>query len=854
MSTAEVMAPVDAAPADVAEAPALDPLAAPAEDDEEEEEELVFKARGKRVRPAADVKAGDAGEEDSPRGPIDASQADSPPKSSDDEVGEDEDGLPGKKKLKLRTKGAAEAAKAAGYARRDGDSELEDEEPEEAEEEDAFFDDEDDEEAALEMRMREKGTLSDDEVGDEDEEEEEEEESDLEDSEDDFERDDFDRRDARLSEKAKNKKASSAPTAPTSVPENETEEEKEIRMAKEKAETAAMQQEIMREASRRARLSGYHVAPDRDPFAYRKIFAHVAARVRRLGLPAPPPERFPSFAEDAEDPDEEYASDVEADDGPSEDAESDDEEEPDLDARATVELELRDSDDPDGDSDDPDGVAAVVAAVVAAARAKKASGALDISEEAAAKETAAQKAKREADAGDDEDDLSEEETGEMTREERLRQLKKAKAFFKADAAARRENRAGDAFEDEAEMSEDGGHTSDEEEVEVEEDFGAEGRVIKRRVAKRSDGLLDREELEEMVEYIDFDDAGDDARRAAKRAAAHARFEEERDDEEIREMKEALEKGFRRRDANGGVLDGGPDGWQRRRKAGAEDSDDDDFGVDVPDRAWEAVELSSDDDGEWAERAARRKAAAAAAEAQRAADGDSLSARDGGFGSQDFRTAMAAGTQRRRARARVGVDIAASAMDHSSGSLPGSFPSASLPTGGLPRFNSASASLQSSVGRPSAERQASTSFLGRLDGSKSAAAASGASLVRSASLGGGGASRSFVFGASGDSQSMWDRDAEERSEKQDPAAAAALREIGGDENARSAFGWAPREKPFGVAAPALKPASRLGNGGHSQSLFGMLQASQDWEEGLGKSDSLARGVKAAENVKLRAAPR
>jgi hypothetical protein len=95
--------------------------------------------------------------------------------------------------------------------------------------------------------------------------------------------------------------------------------------------------------------------------------------------------------------------------------------------------------------------------------------------------------------------------------------------------------------------------------------------------------------------------------------------------------------------------------------------------------------------------------------------------------------------------------------------------------------------------------------------------------------------------------MWDKDAEERSEKP----ATVLREIGGDENARSDFGWAPREK---MAAPAAKPASRLGTAGGSQSLFGMLQASQDWDEVLGKSDDLAQGVKAAKSVKLRAVQR
>jgi len=858
MSAAEVMAPADAAPADVAEAPAVDPLAAPVDEDEDEDEELVFKARGKRVRAAADVKAGDAGEDTSPRGPIDASQADSPPKSSDDEAGDDEAGLPGKKRLKLRTKGAAEAAKAAGFARQEGDSELEDEGAPEEEEEDAFYGyAEDDEEAALEMRLREKGTLSDDEADEDvaDGADEESEESDLDDSEDDFELDDFDARDARAPSK-RGKKASFAPAARAPPPENETEQEKEARMAQEKAETAATQQEIMREASRRARLSGYHVAPDRDPFAYRKIFAHVAARVERLGLPAPPPEA--AFAE--EEDDEAYVareSGDEEDDFDADDFDADDDAEADAEADAeVVELEV-DADEAEEDAliddlDDLDGVAAVVAAV----RAKKASGELHVSPEAAEAELAAQKAKEAAAAAEDaaapaeEDDLSEEETREMTRKERLKQLKKAKAFFKADADARRKTRAGEAFEDEAEMSDDGGHTSDEEEVEVEERTGADGRVIKRRATKRADGLLDREELEEMVDYIDFDDAADDdERRAQKRAAAHARFEEERDDEELRRMKEALENGFRRKE-KGGALDGGPEGWQRRRRAQGEDSDDDDLGIDVPDRAWEAVELSSDDDGEWAERAARRKAAAAAAEAAAAeaprAAGDSLSARDVGFDSQDFRIMIDAGKKGRRARTRRGVDAAVAALDHANG-----IPAPARSTaGGLPRANSANVAGAAAATGRGLERHSSTSFLGRGNGSRSGAGASGAGLVRSASLGGGGASRSFVFGASGDSQSMWDKDAEERSAAERPA--TTLREIGGDENARADFGWAPRER---MAAPASKPkGSRLGNGGGSQSLFGMLEASQDWDEVLGKGDSLARGVKAAKNVRLRAVPR
>ena len=229
MSAAEVMAPVDAVPADVAEAPVVDPPAVPVDEEEEEEEVLVFKARGKRVRPAAEAKSGDPADDESPRGPIDASQADSPPKSSDDEGLDEEDaGLPGKKKLKLRTKGAAEAAKAAGFERQHGDSELEEQEDDEQ-----FYYDEDDEEAALEMRMRQTGTLSGDEEEPEDVESEESEESEMEDSEDDFDLEEtFARDDARRAAKAAKAKK---PTTPAPIPENETDEQKEVRMAKEKA-------------------------------------------------------------------------------------------------------------------------------------------------------------------------------------------------------------------------------------------------------------------------------------------------------------------------------------------------------------------------------------------------------------------------------------------------------------------------------------------------------------------------------------------------------------------------------------------------------------------------------------------
>ena len=88
----------------------------------------------------------------------------------------------------------------------------------------------------------------------------------------------------------------------------------------------------------------------------------------------------------------------------------------------------------------------------------------------------------------------------------------------------------------------------------------------------------------MVDYIDFNDtADDDERRMAKRAAAHARFEEERDEEEVRKMHEALKNGFSTH-KNGLMGEDGPDYWQRRRKNVGEDESDeeDDLGIDIPD--------------------------------------------------------------------------------------------------------------------------------------------------------------------------------------------------------------------------------------------------------------------------------
>ena len=919
------------------EEPAVMPAAM--HDDDDDEEILVVK-RHKRSRPVvkdAEGAVDENAEDTSPRGPIDASQADSPDKSSDDERADDEDGLPGKKKLKLRRKGAIQeeeekkANEPAWMADLDNDGlELDDdangeEDDVEYEEEDVVYGS-DDEEGQMEVMLKKKGTLDgfgiEEDAANGSGEEEESDESDLEDSEDERELEDEVQ---RLKTEAAKRMAATKTAKPP--PENETEEE---RMAREKSETAEAQREIMREAAKRAHFAGYHQVPDRDPFAYRKIFAELNRVKDALNLPPPPPSPTMSDDEDAGDfdgeeddedgdfldDDEEAELDSQAgddEDGPAKKKEKKPEEE-----EMMVELDVVDDDDDDDLGYDQDALNKMLAEVQARAAASKANAAAEAEaevieqvqretadpihvsdgqwqgdpadaptaakageepkdkaapvvdfndEEAILREKAAQnlRDKREAakeavgpedeedeeeeeEEADSEDDLSEEETVEMTRKERLRQLKAAKAFFKADAKAADRAARGEVLEDEAELSDDGGHTDDEEEVEVEVGEG-EDRVIRRVRAKRGDGLLDREELEEMVDYIDFNESkDDDERRAAKRAAAHARFEEERDDEELKKMHEALKNGFRRPNKNG-ELDDGPDYWQRRMRQKEDgDSDGDEFEIDIPDRAWEVVELSDDDDGaaqEWAEQAERRKKAASAREAakkeresQRESQGldsqdvdvdeDSqlMSAKDFGFlGSQDFKSMMAAGKSRRR---RVGTGLAAAAMETqaSAGSLP-SHPSGSMPAP-APRHAKA----------PGLDRASSMSFLGKSGGgSRSNHGSNG--LQRSFSLGG-GASRSFVFGGGGDSQSMWDKDMEENGTAPAPT---VLAELGGGDNAN--FGWAKEA--------AAKPAAKSKLGGGSQSLFGMLQASQDWDDqALTRSDSLTEAVKAAKDIKMRPA--
>ena len=166
--------------------------------DDEDDEDILVVRRHKRSRPVAKDGAVDGNSDDtSPRGPIDASQADSPVKSSDDEQADEQDGLPGNKKFKLRRKGAIEeeekekAANVPGEMPDDSDLELDlsnggvDEE--EYEEEDVVYGS-DDEEGQMEVMLKQKGTLDgfglDDDAADGSGEDDESDESDLEDSED----------------------------------------------------------------------------------------------------------------------------------------------------------------------------------------------------------------------------------------------------------------------------------------------------------------------------------------------------------------------------------------------------------------------------------------------------------------------------------------------------------------------------------------------------------------------------------------------------------------------------------------------------------------------------------------------
>jgi hypothetical protein len=375
---------------------------------------------------------------------------------------------------------------------------------------------------------------------------------------------------------------------------------------------------------------------------------------------------------------------------------------------------------------------------------------------------------------DSEDDLSEEE--DMTEEERRMQRKAAKRFIKADRRTHRATAAaGDVFEDEAEMSEDGGHTDDDDD-DIQED------------------------VDDVADAIDFrEEQPEDERRAAARARAFAKEQQAQDDAELEKMKQMVGNGFKRK--KNGLLDS-EDAWQRkRRNANGEeesDSDDIDYGP-VIERPEEAVELSDDDDGEWREQAARRRAlyesgTQESLELPNAFEGNVSqevyaavkAPRMNSFHSDSQEASQADGWEAPLARAQ-------------------SMPAA------LARTSSHLGSGSSAM----LARQSSKTFLGK---KRQVTKANGAMLGNSQ------ASRSYVFGRT-DSQSQWGGD--------ESGPATAFKEIGRDEDARA----------FGAinVAPTRSNASEPKK---TPSLFAMVSQTADENNARPRAEDVQKAMKAA----------
>jgi len=375
---------------------------------------------------------------------------------------------------------------------------------------------------------------------------------------------------------------------------------------------------------------------------------------------------------------------------------------------------------------------------------------------------------------DSEDDLSEEE--DMTEEERRMQRKAAKRFIKADRRTHRAaTTAGDVFEDEAEMSEDGGHTDDDD-----------------------DDIQD--DVDDVADAIDFrEEQPEDERRAAARARAFAKEQQAQDDAELEKMKEMVGNGFKRK--KNGLLDS-EDAWQRkRRNADGEeesDSDDVDYGP-VIERPEEAVELSDDDDGEWREQAARRRAL------HESGTQESLELPNAFEGNVSQEVYAAIKAPRMNSFHSESQD----ATQAEGWEAP------------LPRAQSMPAALvrtSSHLGSGSSAmlaRQSSKTFLGK---KRQVTKATGAMLGNSQ------ASRSYVFGRT-DSQSQWGGD--------DSGPATTFKEIGRDEDAR-AFG----STNMGPTRPnASEPKKK-------PSLFAMVSQTAGENNARPRAEDVQKAMKAA----------
>ena len=473
-----------------------------------------------------------------------------------------------------------------------------------------------------------------------------------------------------------------------------------------KAERKALakeQERLMRKAEKRARLPGWDAVPER--VSYKPLIEKIRAAVARIApntvnetATVETPPEAPPLAQLA---DSDHEDDFDGD-----------------------EIEF---DDIDEDDEALKAMLVKKAALKVAVDVPEEPNSAVLLDDATGEEAIADGSEESEDEDDDSeaDDLSEEE--DMTEEERRAQRKAAKRFIRADKKRSAQRATGEFFEDEAEMSEDGGHTTDEDDDDV-----------------------DDEDLDDIAEGIDFrEEQPEDERRTAARARAFMKDQQKADEADVEKMKEMLANGFRRKR---GLLDG-EDGWKRKRRDanGEEDSDEDvDFGP-VIERPEDAVELSDDDDGEWREQAARRREL----QKQPGAQDSQLPDAFEGIVSQDIFAAV---------KGRMNSFSGGESQEiggHSQGwEIP--FARSSSGPAALNRTSSQMGSGSSAI----LSRQPSKTFLGK---KRQVTKANGPVL------GNGQASRSYVFGRS-DSQSQWGGD--------ETAPATMFREIGRDEDARS----------------------------------------------------------------------
>lgn len=520
-------------------------------------------------------------------------------------------------------------------------------------------------------------------------------------------------------------------------------------LKKEREALLKEQERMMKKAQKRARFPGWNVVPER--MSYMPLIEKLRAALASL---PPPPKVQPRVCRQA--PPRETNDTV--------DARDDDDDAPRAE-KNEIEIDLDSDEDDDGDDAmlremlakkmDPKPASAVTTEPEKPDEETAVAGD-DADEETAAAGEDADDEPEEEEEEDSEDELSEEE--DMTEEERRLQRKAAKKYLKADRKTK-PKAGGELFEDEAEMSEDGGHTDDDE-----------------------DDIQD--DVDDVADAIDFrEEQHEDERRTLARQRAFMKAQQEQDDAEVEKLKDMVVNGFKRKTDD---LFDSEDRWQRKKKSNNDDESDDDMDYGpVIERPEEAVELSDDDDGEWREQAARRRAL------QESCTQESLQLPNA-FESVVSQNLFAAVKGRSNS-------LHIESQEVEEGPLARAF---SMPAA-LTRSGSQHGAGSSSM----LARQSSKTFLG-----KKRLAPKGSSLM----LGNSQASRSYVFGRN-DSQSQWGTE---------DVPATSFKELGRDEDARA----------FGAMNTANTVSNKESSGRETkkkQSLFAMM--SQGADENKSKPD-------------------